>query len=461
MAQYDYDFFVIGAGSGGVRASRIAAGHGARVGIAEDRYLGGTCVNVGCVPKKLMVYAASFAGEFEDAAGYGWTVGRRQHSWSQLIAHKDTEIERLNGVYLRLLEGAGVTLHDGRARLLDRHRVVVGNETISAERILVATGGWPALPRDVPGAREHAITSNEVFYLKQRPERIVIVGGGYIASEFASIFNGLGSHVTQVYRGNLLLRGFDNDVRECLSQDFARAGIDLRYTTDVKTIVKTSAGLMVTFTDDSMLECDCVMYAIGRYPNTQDLGLAEAGVETAPNGAIPVNADYCTNVPNIYALGDVTNRVNLTPVAIAEGHYLADKLFGTPRPPVFYDSIPTAVFTLPQIGTVGLTEEQARAQGFPEGIDIYRSTFRAMKTSFAGRPDRTLMKLVVDRASDRVLGAHMVGADAAEIIGGLSVAITAGATKAHLDATIGIHPTSSEEFVTMRTPVPEACEFED
>lgn len=459
MSDFDYDFFVIGAGSGGTRAARIAAGHGARVAVAEDLYLGGTCVNVGCVPKKLMVYAAHFARDFQEAGGFGWQLGERVHDWGKLIENKDTEIGRLNGVYRRLLEGAGAEIIWGRARLVDDHTIEIEGQRYTAAHILIATGGWPVVPDDVPGAQEYAITSNEVFYLEEMPKRVLIAGGGYIAVEFAGIFHGLGAQVTQLYRGAQFLRGFDQDVRECLSQDFVRDGIDLRFHTVISRIEKGSNGLLATLSDGSMVEVDCVMYAIGRKPNTGTLGLESAGVETDNVGAIQIDDRFRTSKPHIYAIGDVTNRINLTPVAIAEGHWLADTLFAQGRAPVNYENIPTAVFSTPPIGTVGMTEDEAREQGVD--VVIFRSTFRPMKATMSGEQDRILMKLIVDRATDRVLGCHMVGTDAPEIVQGLAIALTAGATKAQFDQTIGIHPTAAEEFVTMRTPVPETPDYKD
>lgn len=452
MAGYDFDYFVIGAGSGGVRSARIAAQHGAKVGIAEEQYLGGTCVNVGCVPKKLLVYASHYGHDVEDAAGFGWSVPPAEHSWPTLIANKNAEIARLNGIYRRLLEGAGATLFETRATLLDPHTIKVGAETVTAERILIATGGRPVLP-DEPGARDYGITSEQAFFLPEMPRRVIVAGGGYIAVEFAGIFHGLGAEVTQLYRGPMFLRGFDGDVRETLAEEMARSGIDLRFNTIISRIEKSHDCLMVELSDGSMQAADAVLYAIGRTPNTHGLGLEAAGVTTDHNGAITVDAGYKTSADHIFAVGDVTNRVQLTPVAIAEGHWLADTLFGPGRDHgVAYANIPTAVFSTPPIGTVGLTEEQARARG---PVDVYKSSFKPMKHTLSGRQERSLMKLVVDRASHKVVGAHMVGADAAEILQGLAIAINAGATKADFDRTIGIHPTAAEEFVTMRTRAPD------
>ena len=452
MADFDFDFFVIGGGSGGVRAARIAAGHGARVGIAEERYLGGTCVNVGCVPKKLLVYAAHFSRDFVDAAGFGWTVGDREHDWGRLITNKNTEIERLNAVYRRLLDTSGAEVFDARARLIDRHELEVGGRRIRAERILIATGGWPVVP-DEPGAREHGITSNEVFFLEEMPRRVVIVGGGYIAVEFAGIFNGLGADVVQLYRGPLFLRGFDDDIRTTLAEEMAKAGVNLRFQTRIAGIERTGAGLAVRLADGSEVETDCVLYATGRRPNSVGMGLEEVGVSCDRHGAVIVDEDYRTTVPNIYALGDVTNRINLTPVATAEGHALADTLFGSRPRRVSYENVATAVFSTPPAATVGCTEAEARMRGME--VDIYKSSFRAMKQTLSGRDEKTMMKLVVERRTQKVVGCHMVGDDSGEIMQGLAIAVNCGATKADFDRTIGIHPTAAEEFVTLRTKEPD------
>jgi len=452
MAKYDYDFFVIGAGSGGTRAARIAAAHGARVAVAEERYLGGTCVNVGCVPKKLLVYGSHFAEDFEDAANFGWSVGRRSHDWSTLIANKDTEIARLNGIYQRLIEGAGAKIYDARAILTDPHTLDVGGKTVTAETVLVAVGGWPSVP-ELPG-HEHIITSNEAFHIETLPERIVVVGGGYIAVEFAGIFHGLGRKVTQLYRGPLFLRGFDDDCREFLAEEMLKKGIDLRFNSVVECITKQADGsVLLDLHGGETIESDLVMYATGRSPNTAELGLKEAGVAVDEKGAIVVDADWRTNVPNIYAIGDVTDRIQLTPVAIAEGHALADRLYNKSNRTVGYDNVASAVFSQPNIGTVGLTETEARAQ--IGAVDVYKSAFRPMKHTISGRDERSLMKLIVDRKTDRVVGLHMVGPEAGDIVQGFAVALKAGATKSVFDATIGIHPTAAEEFVTMRTAEPD------
>ena len=450
MSQYDFDLFTIGAGSGGVRASRISAGYGARVAVAEERDLGGTCVNVGCIPKKLLVYASHFRRDVEDAAGFGWSAAPPGHDWQTLIRNKDTEIQRLNGVYARLLDAAGVTRIEGRARLVDAHTVEVGSERYTAEHILVATGSWPTLPR-VPGI-EHAISSNEAFHLDRMPEQPIVVGGGYIAVEFAGILHGLGARVTQLYRGPLFLRGFDGDVRRHLAEELRNQGIDLRFEADVAEIEKAGdGGLRATLKDGKQLEGDAILYATGRHPLTEGLGLEALGVELDGAGAISVDEYSRSSVPNIWAIGDVTNRLNLTPVAIHEGMCLAATLFdGRPTKPC-HDNVPSAVFSQPPIGSVGLTEEQARERH--SKVDIYRTSFRELKHTLSGRQERTLMKLVVDGESDRVLGAHMVGDHAGEIIQGIGIALVCGATKAQFDATIGIHPTSAEEFVTLREKV--------
>jgi glutathione reductase (NADPH) len=448
---YDFDLYVIGAGSGGVRASRFASGFGARVAIAESRYLGGTCVNVGCVPKKLLVYGAHYAEDFEQASGFGWTAQSPNFDWSTLIANKNREIERLNGIYRSLLVNSGVTLHEGHARIVDPHTVEINGQRHTAKHILVATGSWPFVP-EIPG-REHAITSNEAFFLKGLPRRVMVVGGGYIAVEFASIFHGMGAQVTQLYRGELFLRGFDNGVREHLRDELVKKGVDLRFNTDAARIDKLADGtLRVTLNNGDTLDTDCVFYATGRRAMVDSLGLENTRVQFTKNGFIDVDADYRTAEPSILALGDVIDRVPLTPVALAEGMAVARQLF---RPEEYrrvdYSLIPTAVFSLPNIGTVGLTTEEARAAGHV--VKIFESRFRPMKLTLTDSQEKTLMKLVVDAETDKVLGCHMVGPDAGEIIQGLAVALKAGATKRLFDETIGIHPTAAEEFVTLRTPV--------
>ena len=443
---YDFDLFTIGAGSGGVRASRIAARYGARVAVAEDRDLGGTCVNLGCIPKKLLVYASEFSEAFEDAAGFGWNRGRPGFDWRTLVANKDHEITRLNGVYQRLLTEAGAQIMRQRAQLLDAHTVAVDGQRLTAHYILVATGSWPTMP-PIPGV-ELAISSNEAFHLPQLPARILIVGGGYIGVEFAGIFHGLGAQVTQVHRGPLFLRGFDDDLRSGLADEMRKRGIALHFGTQVTGLERTGDGILAMLLSGQQLEIDLVMFATGRHPNSDGLGLEQAGVEVDRKGAIVVNEYSQTSVSNIYAVGDVTNRRNLTPVAIAEGHAVADLLFGGPSRIIDHDNVPSAVFSQPPIGTVGLTEAEARARYGT--VEIYKSVFRPLKHTLSGRDERTLMKLVVEPKSGRVIGAHMLGPDAGEIIQGLAIAITCGATKAQFDATIGIHPTAAEEFVTMR-----------
>jgi len=448
MPKYDYDLFTIGAGSGGVRASRFAAGFGARVAIAEDRYLGGTCVNVGCIPKKLFSYAAHFHGDFEDAAAYGWRPGEPAFDWKTLVAHKDREIQRLNGVYERLLKGSGVELFNGRASVVDPHTVEVNGKRVTAAYILVATGGWPVKP-DIPGA-ELAFTSNEAFHLAELPRSVVVVGGGYIAVEFASIFNGLGVETTLVYRRKRLLRAFDADLGRFLGEQMAAKGIGIRYECKIKAITRNGS-LRSELADGSILESDAVMLATGRAPNTAGLGLERAGVELGANGAVIVDEEYRSSVPSIYAIGDVTDRMLLTPVALAEGMVVADRLFNKGQRAMSYENVATAIFSHPNVGTVGLSEEEACERGFE--ISIYRSTFTPLKHTLTGRAEKSLMKLVVDGKSDRVLGVHMVGPEAGEVIQGFAVALNCNVTKSQLDATIGIHPTLAEEFVTMREPV--------
>ena len=449
MAQYDYDLFTIGAGSGGVRASRVSASYGAKVAVAEERYLGGTCVNVGCIPKKLLVYAAHFSEDFQDAAGFGWTVGARNVDWARLITNKNKEISRLNGVYRELLRDSGVAVIDGRAEIADPHTVVVDGNNITARYILVAVGSWPTVP-NFPGS-EHAITSNEAFYLAALPKKVIIVGGGYIGVEFAGILHGLGVEVTQVYRGPLFLRGFDDDCRRTLAEEMKKRGIDLRFNTEIEKIEKVDGSLRALSTGGKSLEADQILYATGRVPNTGSLGLARAGVQTEKNGAVVVDDYSKTNVDSIYAIGDCTDRMMLTPVAIAEGRAVAESLFNDNPMKPNYMNVPSTVFSTPNLGTVGLTEAQARERY--KDIDAYKTSFRPLKHTLTGRDERTMMKLVVDAATDKVLGCHMVGPDAGEIIQGLAVAMNCGATKAQFDATIGIHPTAAEEFVTMRTKV--------
>ena len=451
MSNYDFDLFVIGAGSGGVRASRMSAGYGARVAVAEASDLGGTCVNLGCVPKKLMVYASSFSAAADDAVGFGWKVPTPTFDWATLIANKDREIERLNGIYRGLLEGSGVRIINGRARLLDRHTLEVDGDRFTAERILIATGGRP-FKSEIPG-HDLSITSDQIFHLERQPERIVIAGGGYIAVEFAGIMNGIGSEVTLIYRGPLFLRGFDDDARTTLAEEMQKRGITLLFDTLIEEIGRAGDRLSAVTSHDDEIETDEVLSAMGRLPNTAGLGLEEVGVQLTDRGAVVVNEDLESSVPGIFAIGDCIDRVTLTPVALAEGMAIAETLFNNNPTVVDYTNIPSAVFSQPSIGTVGFTEAEARAKGYE--VEIYRSTFRPMVHTLSCRDERTMMKLVVDRKTDKVLGVHMVGPEAGEIIQGMAVALKAGATKATFNSTIGIHPTAAEEFVTMRTPVDE------
>jgi len=445
-----FDLFIIGAGSGGVRAARMAAQRGARVAVAEDAALGGTCVNVGCIPKKLYSFAAHYAESFEEAHGFGWSVGASSFDWETLKANRRVEIGRLNAVYGQLLTTAGAALMRGRARVVAANEVEVAGVRHRAERIVVATGGWP-MPADVPGG-ERAISSNEIFDLARFPARLAVVGGGYIASEFASIFNGLGARVTQLYRGEQILRGFDRDIRRHVAAEMIKKGVDIRVGAKVRALEADADGATrIVLGDGSTVVAEAVLYATGRAPNTGGLGLEAVGVKLDVNGAVLVDDRYCTNVPSIYAVGDVIDRVQLTPVALAEAMALVDDLFGGAERHVDYLHIPTAVFTHPNIGTIGLSEEDAR--GRFERIRVYRSEFKPLRHTLSGSSERTMMKLVVDDANDRVVGLHMVGADAGETIQGFAVALKAGATKAIFDATLGIHPTAAEEFVTMREPV--------
>lgn len=448
MSDMDYDLFVIGAGSGGVRAARMAAGFGARVAVAEDRYMGGTCVNVGCVPKKLYVYASEFGKGFKDSAGFGWDNTVNGFDWATLRDNKKTEIARLNAIYRNLLSGVEADLIDGRARIVDANTVAVGDRHYTTSKILIATGGWPYIP-PFPGS-ELAVTSNEIFDLDAFPQRLVIVGGGYIAVEFAGIFNGLGADVTQLYRGPLFLRGFDSDIRAHAVQEIRKTGVDLRFETNVTEICHGADGLDVTLTDGSVISADTVLYATGRKPHLEGLGLENVNVALTDNGTIAVDDEFRTSEPSIFALGDVIGGMELTPVALGEGMSFARRQFGNIERDVEYDFIPTAVFCQPNIGTVGFTEEEAAAH-FGK-ITLYKSTFKPMKHTISGRDEKTLMKLIVDTASDRVVGVHMMGPDAGEIIQGIAIALKAGATKAVFDNTIGIHPTAAEEFVTMREP---------
>lgn len=445
--EYDYDLFTIGAGSGGVRASRLAAATGARVAVAEKRHLGGTCVNLGCIPKKLMSHAAHFLDDFEDAEFYGWDARVEGFDWARLIENKDREIARLNGVYEQLLQSAGVEIHEGHARLVDPHTVEVAGKTYTSKNVLVVTGGWPVVP-NVPGA-ELAVTSNEMFHLKEQPKRILIVGGGYIAVEFASILNALGTEVTLVHRRPAVLRGFDEDVRTTLTEQLAARGIDMRMERTIERLDRVDSGISATLSDGTTLEVDKVLCAVGRRPNTETVGLRELGVKLNDRGAIVVDEQYRSSVPSIYALGDVIDRITLTPVAIYEAIALVSTLFmGTPRT-IDYRNIASAVFSNPPVACVGLTEAQAKDQY--GAVDVYMSSFRPLRQTLTDRAERTLMKLLVDPRSDLVVGCHILGPDGPEIMQGIAVALKCGATKAQFDSTVGIHPTAAEELVTMRT----------
>ncbi|SFQ57676.1 glutathione reductase (NADPH) [Variovorax sp. OK605] len=452
MPTFDFDLFVIGGGSGGVRAARMAAQTGARVGLAEAADLGGTCVNVGCIPKKLYSYAAGYAEAFEESAGYGWTLKEPQFDWAHLKSQRAKEITRLNGIYASLLKNSDVTLVTGWAQLADAHTVEIGGKRHTARHLLVATGGTPFVP-DIAG-REHIVTSDAMFDLDPFPKRLLVVGGGYIACEFASIFNGLGSKVTQLHRRAHLLTGFDDDVRQFVANEMGKAGVDVRLNCDVTSVARNAHGhgLTVTLARGQQLEADTVLFATGRVPNTQGLGLEAAGVKLDERGAIAVDAHYRTSVPSIHAVGDVSTRVQLTPVALAEAMVVVDELFGKGKRRLDYEFIPTAVFTHPNIGTCGYSEIDARAK-FGE-VTVFSSEFKSLRHTLSGSTERTFMKLVVDKASDRVVGLHMVGADAGEVVQGFAVAMRAGATKAIFDSTVGIHPTAAEEFVTMREPMP-------
>src|SRR5436190_6566517 len=451
MAEYDVDLFVIGAGSGGVRAARVAAGHGARVMIAEEYRVGGTCVIRGCVPKKLLVYASRFSHDFADAPGFGWTVPPPSFDWPTLIANKDREIARLEAAYVAGLEGAGVEIVRSRAVLEGAHdvRLLDGGAAIRARHVLIATGARPA-NGSIPGI-EHVISSNEAFHLPEFPSRILIQGGGYIAVEFACIFAGLGADVTLVYRGENILRGFDDDVRSHLRTEMEKGGIRILTGRTVAAVAKTATGVRSKLSDGQAIETDRVMFELGRRPNVAELGLGAAGVELAENGGIAVDPYSRTSASNVYAVGDVTNRVNLTPVAIREGQAFADTVVGSRPTAVDHAHVPTAVFSEPEVGVIGMTEAMARAR--LAAVDVYRASFRPLKATLSGRDTRMLMKLVVDGSTDRVVGCHIVGPDAAELIQLVGVAVTMKARKADFDATMAVHPTAAEELVTMRKPV--------
>lgn len=441
------DLFVIGAGSGGVRAARISAGLGAKVIVAEGLYLGGTCVNVGCVPKKLYVYGSEFGKAFKDAEGFGWTVNGTSFDWPTLRDNKTREISRLNSIYDRLLDGSGAQVISGMATLVDAHTVEVNGTRYHAKKILLATGSWPTKP-EFPG-NELAITSNEIFDLDSFPQRLLVVGGGYIATEFACIFNGLGAQVTQLYRGDLFMRGFDNDVRVFAAEEIRKTGVDLRFNSNIVSLARTDEGLEAQLTDGSSILVDAVLCATGRHPNIEGLGLEKTAVTLDARGYVSADERFQTDEPSIFALGDMTGGPQLTPVAIEQAMAFAQTQFGDAEKVMDYSFIPTAVFCQPNIGTVGFTEEACEAREID--IDVYLSDFKPMKHTLSGRDERTLMKLIVDKSSDRVIGLHMVGPDAGEICQGMAVAMKAGATKADFDSTVGIHPTAAEEFVTMRT----------
>jgi glutathione reductase (NADPH) len=449
---YDFDLFVIGGGSAGVRCARIAAGHGARVGIAEERFWGGTCVNVGCVPKKIMVNAAEYGMWAGDAAAFGWDITNNGHDWAKLAAARDAEVTRLSAIYDRLLKGAGATTFDARAIFLDAHALDVGGQRVTAERIVIATGGC-AQRLDIPGA-ELGCISDDLFTMKELPKRVAVLGSGYIAVEFAGLLRGLGAEVDLIYRASLPLRGFDEDIRTALAEALTAQGIRLNPDVSPTRISKVDGQLMLALSTNFMREVDAVFFCTGRLPNTAGLNLDAAGVKTKANGAIVVDEDHATGQPHIFAIGDVIDRVNLTPMATAVGHALADTLFGGRPRKASYDNIPTAVFTSPPIGTVGLTEAQAAARG---PVDIYLTRFTPMRHAISKRDGRkTVMKLVVCQRTQKILGAHMLGEDAAEIMQGIGIAVVMGATKQDFDRTIGIHPTAAEEFVTLRTRVREA-----
>ena len=460
MAQYDYDLFVIGAGSGGVRAARMAARHGAKVAIAEQSRVGGTCVIRGCVPKKLFVYASQFHEHFEDAAGFGWRVGETAFDWPTLKANKDREIARLEGLYRANLNGAGVEIIEARATLADAHRVrLEGRGEATARIILIATGSRPNPHKDLPG-HELGLVSDDMFELERLPGRVAVVGAGYIGVEFAGILHGLGVETTIIYRGQHILSGFDETVRRALQQAYQHKGIHIRCGTIFRRLERNGSAVRAELNDGTALEVDAVLFAVGRVPNTEGLGLEEAGVKLTPRGAVCVDEFSRTNIPTIYAVGDVTDRVQLTPVAIREGAAFAETVFNDRPTRVDYRLIPTAVFSQPEIGAVGLTEEQARAS--LRAVDIYETRFRPMKNTLSGRNERMIMKLVVDADTDRVVGCHILGPDAGEMAQILAVTIQAKATKADFDATMALHPTAAEEFVTLReksaTYIREAAE---
>ncbi|MEM7743523.1 MAG: glutathione-disulfide reductase [Pseudomonadota bacterium] len=449
MSEFDYDLFVIGGGSGGVRAARMSAQYGARVAVAEEYRYGGTCVIRGCVPKKLMVYASSYHEHFEDAAGYGWEVGESRFDWQKLIANKDTEIGRLEGIYRNILGNNEIDNYDQRAVIVDPHTVRLADGTQkTSKHILIAVGGTPR-KLEIPGA-EHTITSNEIFHLDAQPRRVVVIGGGYIAAEFAGILNGLGSEVVLSYRSDLFLRGFDREVREHVADEMRNKGIALRFNTQPVAVHKTGDSLEVELEGGERLAADAVMMATGRVPNTEGLGLEEVGVTTRANGAVDVDDYSQTSVPSIYAVGDVTSRLELTPVAIREGAAFAETVFNANPTKADHALVPTAIFTQPEIGTVGLSEDSAKVD---HEIEVYSAAFRPMVATLSGRNEKMLMKMIVEKDSQKVLGVHIVGHAAGEMIQMAGIAVKMGATKADFDRTVAVHPTASEELVTMKTPV--------
>jgi glutathione reductase (NADPH) len=444
---YDVDLLVIGAGSGGVRAARMAAATGIKVAIAEDKYFGGTCVNVGCVPKKLLSYASHYADEFHEAKGFGWQVDKVSHDWSLLINNKNIEIKRLNTIYINMLEKAGVTIYNGHASFIDNHTVSIGDKTISAEKILIAVGGLPSVPKCIGG--EHIITSDQVFFLPERPQRIVIVGGGYIAVEFASIFNGLGSEVHLLYRGEHLLKHFDQSIAQFAIAEMQKKGVNVHFHTELTSIRSNNGVYDCTLNTGSVLQVDKVMYATGRHPATANLGLSNTQVKLNVDATVQVNDQFQTAEPSIFALGDVIGTPELTPVALEQAMVFVDQQYGSKQKSMSYDAIATTIFCHPNVATVGLSEEQVIQRNII--ADVYVSEFRPLKHTLSGSDERMMMKMLVEQSTQRVLGIHIVGADAGELLQGFAVAVKAKLTKQQLDATIGIHPTAAEELVTMRT----------
>ena len=446
MSRYEYDLFVIGGGSGGIRAARLSSSFGARVAIAEEKYLGGTCVNVGCVPKKLFFYASYFSEEFNHAQSYGWYHDNNRFVWNDLIKNKNKEIERLNGIYQKILNDSNVKVFEEHAKIVDPHTIKINNENITTKYIMIATGGWPYVP-NIEG-KELAITSNEAFFLETLPNKIIIVGGGYIAVEFASIFKGLNIETSLIYRGPLFLRGFDKDLREVLSNEMEKKGIELIFNNNIKKIKKSNAEINTELDDGQELKADQVMFATGRIPNCSNIGLDEVGIKLDADGAVKIDSNYQTNISSIYAIGDVTNRINLTPVALAEGSIVANNLFNNTSKIASYENIPTCVFSQPNIATVGLTEDEARKKY--KDITVYKSLFTPLKLTLTESDEKSFIKLIIDKKTNLVIGAHMVAENAGEIMQGIAIAIKAGVTKEIFDSTIGIHPTLAEEFVAMR-----------